>query len=64
MYAVGLILGSLISSVLIVVFNNQYQYLFLLASAITTIGVTTLTWTLLPETKGIDILESQAQETA
>jgi MFS family permease len=56
MYAIGLISGSLISSFLVRFFD--LQYLYLLSSALTAIGVTLFTLFFLPETKGLDIIEN------
>lgn len=53
-YALGLILGSLISSGLAVFL--ELKFMFLLASIVTGLGITILTAKFLPETKGIDII--------
>lgn len=61
-YAVGLILGSLASSFLVSLI--ELQYLFLLASGVTCIGVCVLTSGFLPETKAINIIDTPINETA
>ncbi|MBN2157220.1 MAG: MFS transporter [Candidatus Lokiarchaeota archaeon] len=56
-YAVGLILGSLLSSFLVKFLD--LQYLYLISSALSVMGVCILTATVLPETKGIKIIETE-----